>query len=121
MSFAANSIASAASGARITNTALIDDGYGLTIGRSAGSVILRGDLSSSDMDISPDRAMPGETVTYTVRMRNTGGADTAGSLTCTLPAPLIHRSEQRVCLLRRSCALLVIRLPGKAKSSVKEW
>jgi uncharacterized repeat protein (TIGR01451 family) len=88
VSFAVDSILSVASGARITNTATIGDGYGGSISKSAGLIFVRGDLSTSDMMVSPDRAMPGETVTYTLRVRNTGAVNTGANLSCDLPSPL---------------------------------
>lgn len=86
--FRANTLPNTPNNTTIVNTAHIDNGHGDVIERSAEVRILRGDLSSSDMLVTPTQTTAGGTVTYTLRVRNSGPVDIAGRLRCLPPEPL---------------------------------
>ncbi|NLG51466.1 MAG: S8 family serine peptidase [Chloroflexi bacterium] len=86
--FRANTLPNTPNGTIIVNTARIDNGHGDVIERPAEVRVLRGDLSESDMLVTPGYAAAGGTATYTLRVRNSGPVDIAGSLLCLPPEPL---------------------------------
>jgi len=87
--FAAESDAKLINGTRITNTAEIADGNGGSLVRQASVRILRGDLSTSSMQVDRPEARAGEVVTYTLRLLNSGAASIGATLFCLPPAPLV--------------------------------
>jgi uncharacterized repeat protein (TIGR01451 family) len=66
-------------GTAIVNVAVIEDlTHGISQRRHAAADILAPILTESTVAVDPQLAYPGDTVTYTVVMRNTGRADGAG-------------------------------------------
>ena len=59
----------------ITNTATIDDGRGATYERAATTRVNTIELESSTKEVDKSLAVPGEVLTYTLTLRNTGVAD----------------------------------------------
>jgi uncharacterized repeat protein (TIGR01451 family) len=69
----------------ITNTATFDDGLGNVFTKTVVTVLQSYDLTASEK-LMPAYARPGETVTCTVQLRNTGAVSTSASLTDAMPA-----------------------------------
>jgi len=67
-----------------TNTVQLDDGLGNTVTKTVVSVVRSHDLSMSDK-VMPVTVRPGEVLTCTVRLRNTGAVSTSALLTDVLP------------------------------------
>ncbi|MGM0400694.1 MAG: S8 family serine peptidase [Chloroflexota bacterium] len=88
VSFEATVSPTVANGTRLTNVAIIDDGYGNRLERAAPLTVRRSDLSNSTMTVSRDQVVAGATVTYTVGVHNTGEYETTATLTCIPPEPL---------------------------------
>jgi uncharacterized repeat protein (TIGR01451 family) len=86
--FQASLGANARNGTVVTNTVAIACGATPTLSRTAALTVLRGDLSRSDMAVTPAWLLPGQAVTYTIRLRNTGAVQMAARLDSHLPAPL---------------------------------
>ncbi|MEZ4635127.1 MAG: hypothetical protein R2856_09175 [Caldilineaceae bacterium] len=59
----------------VENTAQIDDGYGVTTEISATVHARQADLAGSFVEVDPPIVRPGDTVTYTIYLRNSGGED----------------------------------------------
>lgn len=76
--------------APITNTATINDGIGGTFIRQAAFLARASNLSASYKTVSPAVAQPGEMVTYTVYLHNSGGVDGDAKLADPLPAGLTY-------------------------------
>ena len=88
MRFRVNTSVNLLNGTLITNTAILEDGHSSPITLVATTKVLRGDLSSSDMSASPAWLIPGNVVTLTIRLRNTGSVPIAGLLRYRPPAPI---------------------------------
>jgi uncharacterized repeat protein (TIGR01451 family) len=61
----------------ITNTAIIDDGRGMTYERRATTRVNTIELEGSTKEVDKSVAIPGEVLTYTLTLRNAGIADAA--------------------------------------------
>lgn len=68
----------------ITNTVQLDDGLGNTVTNSVTAVVTSHDLSMSDK-VMPFTVRPGEVLTCTVRLRNTGVVSATALMTDVLP------------------------------------
>lgn len=82
-------------GTAITNTATIDNGAGTSFETSPATTTVTSstNLSTSGKAVSTSTARPGETITYTVILTNTGNMNAAGALmTDTLPLSVTYRS-----------------------------
>ncbi len=66
------------SGKVITNTATLDDGQGHTIQASATTTVLGPDLTSSTKTVDKPLALAGDTMTYTIALRNTSSISATG-------------------------------------------
>jgi uncharacterized repeat protein (TIGR01451 family) len=81
----------------ITNTATLDDGAGTLYGLTDTFLARSPDLSASFKQATPDQVEPGETVTYTVYVRNVDLVAGQGQMRDELPAELTYVSESLVC------------------------
>ncbi len=69
---------------RITNTAILDDGLGNVVTKTVVTVLQSFDLAASDK-VMPGYARPGERITCTIRLRNTGVVSASAVLTDAIP------------------------------------
>ncbi len=69
----------------VNNRATLADESGIQISRVASSRVGTPDLCNSQMTVSADSAGPGQILTYTLRLRNTGLQIAEASLTDTIP------------------------------------
>ncbi|MDO8692384.1 MAG: hypothetical protein Q7R39_20625, partial [Dehalococcoidia bacterium] len=83
-----------ANGTLITNTALISDGVGpvFSLMPATTTVSSPPDLSGSWKRVSSTGATPGQTITYTVAVSNTGIGSASARLTDTLPVSVTYLS-----------------------------
>ncbi|MBI2954328.1 MAG: tandem-95 repeat protein, partial [Chloroflexi bacterium] len=90
--FAARVASSATGGSVISNTASIDDGLGAVIPRAVNiTVAASPDLRTSTKSASSSTARPGDLITYTIAIKNTGDGPTDGArMTDTLPSGLSY-------------------------------
>ena len=65
-------------GTVITNTAALDDGQGHIIQASAATTVLGPDLTSSTKTVDKTMSLAGDTLTYTIALRNTGSLSATG-------------------------------------------
>jgi uncharacterized repeat protein (TIGR01451 family) len=72
----------------VTNTATLDDGMGNVVTRTAVTVLQSYDLASSDK-VMPAAAHPGDVITCTVRVRNTGPVAASATMTDVIPHGMI--------------------------------
>jgi len=70
----------------ITNTAIIDDGQGITYEKQATTRVNTIELEGSTKEVDQSVAVPGEVLTYTLTLRNAGMAD-AAEVTVVDPIP----------------------------------
>jgi uncharacterized repeat protein (TIGR01451 family) len=77
--------ASLGEGSQITNRAVVADGSGLRVERDAVTWIDSADLSASGKTASGARSLPGEVLTYSLVLRNSGQRTAQASLTDPLP------------------------------------
>jgi uncharacterized repeat protein (TIGR01451 family) len=70
----------------ITNTAILDDGRGTTYDLLATTRVNTIELGGSTKAVNQSVAVPGEVLTYTLTLRNAGGAD-ASNVTVVDPIP----------------------------------
>jgi uncharacterized repeat protein (TIGR01451 family) len=76
-----------AGGTIITNTATLDDGVGHTLQASAVTTVMGPDLTDSTKAVDKAMALPGETLSYTITLRNSGPVTaTNASLVDPIPA-----------------------------------
>jgi len=76
-----------AGGTIITNTATLDDGVGHTVQASAVTTVMGPDLTNSNKTVDKPMALPGETLSYTITLRNSGPVTaTRASLVDPIPA-----------------------------------
>jgi len=88
VSYRVDTDANLRNGTLIMNGVSLGDGHGPPIAFTAVTRVLRGDLSKSDMLVSPPWLAPGGTATVTMRLRNTGAVAIGGRLRYIPPAPL---------------------------------
>ncbi|MFQ6058944.1 MAG: hypothetical protein ACE5MB_08735, partial [Anaerolineae bacterium] len=69
----------------ITNTATIVEGPGISYQRTATTTVNAVDLTASTKTVDAPLPAPGEVLTYTIVLRNTGGGDAQVSVTDPLP------------------------------------
>jgi uncharacterized repeat protein (TIGR01451 family) len=74
----------------VTNTATINDGAGGTLTRQAAFLARTPNLSAAYKAVDPTVANPGQVVTYTVYLQNSGGAEGNAQLVDPLPASLTY-------------------------------
>jgi len=86
--FAVAADLSAPDGTVVTNTVRADDGFGGVLQRSVGTTLRGPEMSWSEKRVDTKVAQRGETVTYTVRLRNTGGASAAAEMRDVLPSEI---------------------------------
>ena len=84
-------------GTVVTNVASLDDGHGKIYDLEADFLARNADLSGSFKQVEPSAARPGDTVTYTVFVRNVGGGATTGEMRDQLPPGLTYRTGSLVC------------------------
>ncbi|MFH1085428.1 MAG: hypothetical protein V1772_06675 [Chloroflexota bacterium] len=72
-------------GTLVNNVAVISDGLGASVTRTAAVRVLRADLSASTMSVWPRVRRPGEAVRYTVQISNTGPVATTATLSSRPP------------------------------------
>jgi len=77
-------------GTVVTNTASVDDGFGILIQRSVHTTLRGPDLSWSEKLANTEVADAGQVVTYTIRLRNVGGGSAAAELTDVLPSEITY-------------------------------
>ena len=75
-----------AGGTIITNTATMDDGTGRTVQASAVTMVMGPDLTSSTKAVDKAMALPGETLSYTITLHNSGPV-TASNASLVDPIP----------------------------------
>ncbi|MBI4319075.1 MAG: DUF11 domain-containing protein, partial [Chloroflexi bacterium] len=82
-------------GSTISNTATLDDGTGEDDAFSATANVVSGApiISSSSKTASASSASPGDVVTYTIRVVNTGTGDTTSWVTDTVPTGLAYVAD----------------------------
>jgi uncharacterized repeat protein (TIGR01451 family) len=81
----------------VTNHAVLDDGYGDLYDLAATFVARSSDLSASFKTADRRRVEPGDTVTYTVHIHNSGAVDTRGELRDELPPALTYVPNSLAC------------------------
>ncbi len=74
----------------VTNTATIDDGLGNVLTRQAAFLARTPNLSAAYKTVDPTVANPGQVVTYTVYLHNSGGVDGNAQLVDPIPAGLTY-------------------------------
>jgi uncharacterized repeat protein (TIGR01451 family) len=74
----------------ITNTATIDDDIHAPFTRTAATTILVPDLSPSEKQVSSATASPGQVLTYTILVKNTGSGPATVNLTDPLPTQVVY-------------------------------
>ncbi|MBI2953768.1 MAG: DUF11 domain-containing protein [Chloroflexi bacterium] len=79
---------SAAGGSVIANSVSIDNGRRTTTSKSADVTVIGPNISTSSKSARPTVVAPGDTVTYTIRLVNTGNYNASASLTDPLPSQL---------------------------------
>ena len=80
-----------ASGTIITNTATLDDGQGHAIQASVATTVLGPDLTSSTKTVDKIMALAGDTLTYTIALKNTGSFSATGvSLVDPIPENTVY-------------------------------
>jgi uncharacterized repeat protein (TIGR01451 family) len=84
ISFSVATLPGALHNTLVTNTANLDDGLGNIVTRTVVTVLQTYDLSSSDKTM-PASARPGDVLTCTIRLRNTGVVFTSAVLTDVIP------------------------------------
>lgn len=90
IAFAARTDPLAANGSVITNTVWISDGVSAPLARTARTTLRSADLSPSAKEVSAASALPGETITYTILVRNVADVATSARVTDVLPAGLAY-------------------------------
>mgnify|MGYP005843604505 CR=1 FL=1 len=70
----------------LTNTAEIDDGRGNLYRRAFGVMVNTVDLGASSLAADRGETLPGETLTYTLRLRNAGNFTATAVVTAPIPA-----------------------------------
>jgi len=81
----------------VSNTATLNNGYGDLHDLEAVFLARSSDLSASFKQADPPQARPGDTVTYTVYVRNVGAADTTSEMRDELPPELAYVPGSLVC------------------------
>jgi uncharacterized repeat protein (TIGR01451 family) len=81
----------------VINTATLDDGYGNRYDLEAVFLARGSNLSASFKQADPGEVDLGDTVTYTVYVRNAGGGTTTGVMRDELPSQLSYETGSLVC------------------------
>jgi uncharacterized repeat protein (TIGR01451 family) len=84
-------------GTPVTNTATLDNGYGDVYDLEAVFLARGSDLSGSFKQVAPGEVEAGDTVTYTVFVRNVGGGAAMGEMRDKLPPELSYETGSLVC------------------------
>jgi uncharacterized repeat protein (TIGR01451 family) len=97
ISFAVTLATALLEGTPVTNTATLDNGYGDVYDLEAIFLARGSDLSGSFKQVTPGEAETGDTVTYTVFVRNVGGGAAMGEIRDELPPELRYETASLLC------------------------
>jgi uncharacterized repeat protein (TIGR01451 family) len=97
ISFAATLATALPEGTPVTNTATLVSGYGDVYELEAIILARSSDLSGSFKQVTPGEAEIGDTVTYTVFVRNVGGGVAMGEMRDELPPKLRYETASLFC------------------------
>lgn len=86
-----------ANGTPVTNSAQLDDGQGNRLTLSASILAQQAELSASFIEIDPALFFPGDVVTYTVNLYNSGGDTATVALSYTVPSEVTYEDNSIVC------------------------